>query len=442
MACRALGGVAPPEQFAGQFVRVHGQRPAHADTIRVCRHHRLLSAGPIPAAEACRTSRIMFTSSRRPPCQALLLPPSAHNPALLIGPGGPHGDRRLAGRQAGREGRAVRHPPARPPRRPPGRQACAAGDRDRLPGPGRRRARRGSRHRRQDRLHPAGRAHRQRRRPRAGGRTVSPAPWAAHFGLTRTPFGKSIPAKDLFDRQAHAEAIARISFCVVESALGVVTGDVGAGKTVAVRAAVAALDPTRHQVIYFANPAFGARGLYVTIVRALGERPRYLKAELMAQAGDLLAAEPGERHRRVVIICDEAHLLDPAQLEELRLLTNAETASASPFAGILIGQPTLNRQLRLGTFAALDQRIATRFVIKPMDLAESAAYLRHHLKLAGREAPVFADDAIARLHRVANGLPRALNNAATAALIAAAAAGKDLADDACAKKAVAELTRD
>ena len=133
---------------------------------------------------------------------------------------------------------------------------------------------------------------------------MSPAPWAAHFGLTRTPFGKSIAARDLFARQAHAEAIARISFCVVESALGVVTGDVGAGKTVALRAAVATLDPTRHQVIYIANPAFGARGLYVTIVRALGARPRYLKAELMAQASDLLAAETAERHRRVVVICD------------------------------------------------------------------------------------------------------------------------------------------
>jgi type II secretory pathway predicted ATPase ExeA len=234
---------------------------------------------------------------------------------------------------------------------------------------------------------------------------VSAAPWAAHFGLARTPFGKSIAARDLFGRQAHAEAIARISFCVVESALGVVTGDVGAGKTVALRAAVAALDPTRHQVIYIANPAFGTRGLYVTIVRALGARPRYLKAELMAQAGDLLAAETAERHRRVVLICDEAHLMQPDQLEELRLLTNAEMDSASPFAGILAGQPTLNRQLRMGMFAALDQRIATRFAIKPMDIAESAAYLRHHLKLAGREEPLFADDAIARLHRTSSTMP-------------------------------------
>jgi type II secretory pathway predicted ATPase ExeA len=271
---------------------------------------------------------------------------------------------------------------------------------------------------------------------------MSRAPWVAHFGFTRTPFGKSIAAKDLFIRQAHAEAVARISFCVVESALGVVTGDVGAGKTVAVRAAVSTLDPSHHQVIYVANPAFGTRGLYVTIVRALGAEPRYQRAELMAQAADLLAAEEAERHRRVVLVVDEAHLLEPGQLEELRLLTNAEMDSASAFAGVLVGQPTLNRQLRMGIFAALDQRIATRFVIKAMDIGESAAYLRHHLALAGREEPLFADDAVARLHRVSNGLPRMLNNAAIAALIAGAADGKDLIDDACAKRAVAELTQD
>ena len=133
-----------------------------------------------------------------------------------------------------------------------------------------------------------------------------------------------------------------------------IIGDTGAGKTVAARAAVAAvadLGPTRHQVIYVANPAFGTRGLYVQVVRALGAQPCYLKAELMAQAADLLAAETAERHRTVVLIVDEAHLLQPDQLEDLRLMTNAEMDSASPFAGILIGQPTLARQLPMGTFA-------------------------------------------------------------------------------------------
>lgn len=271
---------------------------------------------------------------------------------------------------------------------------------------------------------------------------MSRAPWVAHYGLKATPFSKSIPASDLFVRSAHAEAVARIGFCVSEAALGVIVGDVGVGKTVAVRAAVAGLDPTRHTVVYVSNPAFGTRGLYVTIVRALGAEPRFHKAEVMAQAAGLLAAEEAERHRRVVIVVDEAHMLTPAQLEELRLLTNSEMDSVSPFAGLLVGQPTLARQLRMGVFAALDQRIATRFTVKAMDLGESANYLRHHLRLVGRDEPLFADDAIARLHRASNGLPRALNNVATAALIAGAADGKDLIDDVCAKKAAAELTKD
>ncbi len=76
-----------------------------------------------------------------------------------------------------------------------------------------------------------------------------------------------------------------------------------------------------------------------------------------------------------------------------------------------------------------------------MDLAEFIGYLRHHLTQAGRTDPLMADDAAARLHRYANGLPRALNNAATAALMAAAAGSKSIVDDACAKKAIAELTR-
>ena len=116
--------------------------------------------------------------------------------------------------------------------------------------------------------------------------------------------------------------------------------------------------------------------------------------------------------------------------------------SRSPFAGILLGQPSLARQLRLGVFAALDQRIAMRYHIGPMDIGDSTAYLRHHLALAGRSDQLFADDAIVRLHRLSGGIPRALNNAAVAALIAAASDGKEIVDDACAKKAVAELTRD
>ena len=221
-------------------------------------------------------------------------------------------------------------------------------------------------------------------------------------------FSKTIPAAQLSDRASHQEAVARIRFCISESLLGVITGEVGVGKTVAVRAATGQLDATAHHIIYVATPTFGARGLYLTIVHALGAKPRAQKADLIVQTQTLLAAEEHERRRRVVVIIDEAHLLAPEQLEELRLLTNAEMDSQSPFALLLVGQPTLARQLRLGILAALDQRIATRYQLAPMDLAEAAQYLRHHLALVGRTDPLFADDAVARLHKLSLGLPRAL----------------------------------
>jgi type II secretory pathway predicted ATPase ExeA len=103
----------------------------------------------------------------------------------------------------------------------------------------------------------------------------------------------------------------------------VFTGEVGAGKTVAVRAALAAVDPTRHHIIYLGNPAVGGRGLYGGIVTALGGIPRFHKAALIPQTAELLAAEEHERGRTVVLVLDEAHLLTGEQLEELRLLTNA-----------------------------------------------------------------------------------------------------------------------
>jgi type II secretory pathway predicted ATPase ExeA len=150
------------------------------------------------------------------------------------------------------------------------------------------------------------------------------APWVSHFGFTHTPFGKSIPANRLSERASHQEAVARIRFCVGESLLGVITGEVGVGKTVALRAATSQLDQAAHHVVYLANPSIGTRGLYSTIVRALGAVPRGFKAELVAQTQGLLATEEHERRRRVVLIVDEAHLLSAEQLEELRLLTNAE----------------------------------------------------------------------------------------------------------------------
>ncbi|MGH8996200.1 MAG: ExeA family protein [Acidimicrobiales bacterium] len=261
----------------------------------------------------------------------------------------------------------------------------------------------------------------------------------AHWGFTRTPFTKDLAPSMLHRHPGHAEAVARINYCVQEAAIGVITGEVGAGKTVAARAALADLDTSRHSVIYLHNPAIGARGIHMSIVARLGSVPRFHTAALIAQATDALAAETAERGRQVVVCVDEAHLLTADQLEQLRLLTNTDMDSTSPFALILVGQPTLRARLRLGVFAALDQRVALRYALPPLTRADVADYINHHLTLAGRSDTLFSDDALTRIHKASRGLPRAVNNLATQALIAAYATGSSIVDDKAARAAVTEV---
>ena len=141
------------------------------------------------------------------------------------------------------------------------------------------------------------------------------------FGFTRTPFGRDLAPGMLHRHAAHGEAVARIGWCITEHRIGVITGEVGAGKTVAVRAALSALDPTRHTIIYLPNPTVGVRGIHHQIVTALGARPLTHHATLVPQTVDALAVEQAERGRTPVVVIDEAHLLDHDQLESIRMLT-------------------------------------------------------------------------------------------------------------------------
>ena len=218
------------------------------------------------------------------------------------------------------------------------------------------------------------------------------------FGLARMPFGRDLPPSRLHRHRDCGEAAARITWAVADKTIAMVTGEVGTGKTVAIRAAVA------------------------------------------VQAWNVLAGEAAERGRTPVLAIDEAHLLDHDQLESIRLMTNHDMDSSTPFATILVGQPTLRHSVKLGVLAALEQRITVRYQMKGMTPDETAGYIRHHLEQAGRTAELFTDEAVAQIHQAARGKPRTVNNICTAALIATAGAGKNLVDHASARAAIAEVT--
>lgn len=262
----------------------------------------------------------------------------------------------------------------------------------------------------------------------------------AHYGFTKMPFGKDLAPGMLHAHDAHAQAVARIAWCISEQAIGVVSGECGAGKTVAARAAVAGLDASRHTVLYLGTPGVGLRGIYGLIITTLGGTPRFHHAALIPQAQELLAAETAERGKQVLVIIDEAHLLDAESLEGIRCLSNMGMDQTAPFCLLLLGQPTLRRRLRQSPFAALDQRVGMRYAIPGLSAKETTSYIQHHLALAGRSDTLFSDDAVALIHEVSRGLPRQVNNLAVASLIAAFAANKAIVDESSARAAVAEVS--
>lgn len=261
----------------------------------------------------------------------------------------------------------------------------------------------------------------------------------AHYGFTRMPFGRDLAPGMLHRHASHNEAVARIAWCISERSIGVVTGEVGAGKTVAVRTVITSLDPSKHTVIYLPNPLIGVRGIYEELVNAFGQTASHLGSRLMVQASKALAAEREERGRTPVLVIDEAHLLTYEQLEAVRMLTNQAMDQDSPLSCLLVGQPTLRRTMKLAVLAALEQRTALRYTMPGMTATETSSYVGHHVKLAGRSDQLFTEDALNLIHTTARGFPRAVNNLALQSLVAAFASGKNLVDDTAARSAVTEV---
>ena len=116
--------------------------------------------------------------------------------------------------------------------------------------------------------------------------------------------------------------------------------------------------------------------------------------------------------------------------------------SGAPFAALLVGQPTLRHRLRLGVLAALDQRVSVRYALTGMTATETADYLTHHTKIAGRSDTLFSTDAVTLIHNASRGYPRAVNNLAVNALTSAFARNSTIVDEKATRIAITETGAD
>ncbi len=262
------------------------------------------------------------------------------------------------------------------------------------------------------------------------------------FGLTDKPFSITPDPRYLFMSERHGEALAHLVYGVTESGGFIqLTGEVGTGKTTLVRSLLQNRLPDNADVAVVLNPQLTAIEFLATVVEELSVEgeidPTSTKSLTDALNRYLLRAHADGR--RVILIVDEAQNLAPGVLEQVRLLTNLETAKQKLLQIILIGQPELRELLSRIDLRQLAQRITGRYHLEPLSRDETAQYIRHRMRVAGALTPVFTDKAIRTVFRLTEGVPRLINVICDRSLLAAYAVESPQVTPAIVRRAAAEV---
>jgi type II secretory pathway predicted ATPase ExeA len=250
----------------------------------------------------------------------------------------------------------------------------------------------------------------------------------APFGLLERPFEAVTDPRFYFASREHREALARLTYLVDEQTMyfGMLTGDIGSGKSLTRRVFTAQIDQARHFVVAFENSAFDTRELLRQLFARSGCFP---EVNLDAGTGRLfeyVAALVEELHRsqqrQLVLVIDEAQDLPRETLLDLKRLSNLNGEIAGSLTTILIGQPELRGVVE--SLPPLNQRISLRFHLLNLGESEVADYLAHRLRVAGHfSGEVFSADCCRLLFQASRGVPREINRVAKLSLDAAAARG-------------------
>jgi general secretion pathway protein A len=233
------------------------------------------------------------------------------------------------------------------------------------------------------------------------------------FGLKETPFSLTPDPAFVYLSAAHRDALAHLLYGVGQGGAGgfvQLTGEVGTGKTTICRCLLEQV-PDETQVALVLNPLMTPRELLATICEELGIETADISDsnKLMVDALNKYLLEQHAGGRHVVVVIDEAQNLSPEALEQVRLLTNLETAKEKLLQMVLLGQPELRQLLQRQNLRQLSQRITARYHLAPLNQEETLAYVKHRMQVAGAQRNPFRRSAMRALYQRSGGVPRLIN---------------------------------
>ncbi len=226
------------------------------------------------------------------------------------------------------------------------------------------------------------------------------------YNLKERPFNLTPDSHFLFKSQEHNEALGHLTYGLQEKkGFILITGEIGAGKTTVCRALIKRLDPN-FKIALIINPMVSPCGLLRAIADDLNIECRSRTKQGIINALNNYLLEENE----VIVIIDEAQDLSLAAMEQVRLLGNLETEKKKLLQLILVGQPELRKILQKEKLKQLQQRIAVRYHILPMDRSEASEYIYYRLNIAGAEGRIwFQPDALEEIFAHSQGIPRLIN---------------------------------
>ncbi|MBF8291740.1 MAG: ral secretion pathway protein [Steroidobacteraceae bacterium] len=246
--------------------------------------------------------------------------------------------------------------------------------------------------------------------------------YTSFFGLNEKPFAITPDPRYLYLSERHAEALAHLAYGISEAGGFIqLTGEVGTGKTTVLRSLLQQLPP-HCDVALILNPRVTPAEFLLCICDELHVQVPPPSVNSVKTLVDLLThflLDAHGRGRRIVLMVDEAQNLAADVLEQVRLLTNLETATQKLLQILLIGQPELRAVLAKPELRQLAQRVTGRYHLEALRRTQTIAYIRHRLRVAGATRDVFSSAALGELHRLSRGVPRIINVIADRALLGA-----------------------